>query len=231
MSFTTNPLVLFMRSFARRFGVNRLIAPFIYGSGYETRYDNAFQELLIEGDCVWDVGANIGYYTTLFARKVGESGSVFAFEPSPDNFLRLTTSCAGFKNVRLLPFGLGQKNAQVSFVQGTDELGATSHVVDGLASDDTKVDLKSAFSVISEDLAKKPCAIKIDVEGFEYEVLLGLSNELYNSGLRLIGIEMHFSVLESRGMKNAPIEIEKLLFNSGFKISWPDSSHLLARRI
>ena len=42
-------------------------------------------KLIEEGDVVVDVGANIGYFTCLFGKRVGSSGMVHAFEPDRDN--------------------------------------------------------------------------------------------------------------------------------------------------
>ncbi|MFH1888963.1 MAG: FkbM family methyltransferase [Candidatus Omnitrophota bacterium] len=57
-----------------------------------------------EGQVVVDIGANIGYYTLLFAELVGKGGKVFAFEPNPDNFSLLSknVSANGFENVVLV---------------------------------------------------------------------------------------------------------------------------------
>ncbi len=49
----------------------------------------ALRQELRRGDVVVDVGANIGYYTILASRLVGEGGKVYAFEPEPDNFAML----------------------------------------------------------------------------------------------------------------------------------------------
>jgi len=129
MSWRTNSLVLAARNIGRSLGLNRYLARLLNGSGYETIYDNAFQQSLRQGDCVWDVGANVGYYTKLFSQRVGEEGRVFAFEPSPVNFSRLSTACVGLVNVQLRQFGLGQTDGSLSFQQGADDLGATSRVV------------------------------------------------------------------------------------------------------
>jgi len=53
---------------------------------------------------VVDIGANIGYYTLIFARLVGEQGRVFAFEPDPANFSLLAKNVAvnNYHNVELI---------------------------------------------------------------------------------------------------------------------------------
>jgi FkbM family methyltransferase len=60
------------------------------------------------GDSVIDVGANVGYYTLLFARRVGDHGRVFAFEPDPANFelLRRNVEANGYENVVLVPLAV-----------------------------------------------------------------------------------------------------------------------------
>lgn len=129
MSWRTNRLALLARDVGRMLGLNRWIAIWLNGRGYETRYDGAFSAALRPGDTVWDVGANVGYYTRQFAERVGGKGKVFAFEPSPVNFTRLSAACTGLDNVQLYQMGLGREAATLALVQGYDELGATSRVV------------------------------------------------------------------------------------------------------
>jgi hypothetical protein len=76
-----------------------------------------------------------------------------------------------------------------------------------------------------------PNVIKIDVEGFEEEVLTGMPRVLANQGLRAIFLEVHFALLEQRGKPTAPIRIQQKLRDCGFTIKWLRSrSHLQGTR-
>lgn len=232
MSWITSTLVLSLRRVGRRLGLNSYIARALFGDGYEASYDKGFQELLKPGDCVWDVGANVGLYTLAFSDRIGNDGYVFAFEPSPINYASLLGACGALSNVRVLNIGLGASEGVVAFQQGADKLGATSRVVPGeVGGAQVAVQISSADELIRNGSVKMPNAIKIDVEGFEPEVIEGLSVALSDLQLRLIGIEMHFGLLQERGLPNAPRSIEALLINHGFSIRWPDSSHILAVRV
>ena len=83
-----------------------------YNKQYEPEETQFFIDNLKEGMRVVDVGANIGYYTTLFSRLVGTTGSVIAFEPDPTNFSLLEKNCKanGCRNVRLEQLALSDKN-------------------------------------------------------------------------------------------------------------------------
>ena len=179
---------------------------------------------------MWDVGANIGHYTGLFAERVGIEGCVFAFEPSLINHARLVGDCGKLPNVCILHIGLGAIDGKVAFHQGTDELGATSHVASHSEEGQMKIDIRAGDSLVEDGTAIMPNAIKIDVEGFEPEVMEGLVNSLGDRQLRVIGIEMHFGILQERDLADAPRSIEILLVNHGFEIFWTDSSHILAVR-
>ncbi len=186
-----------------------------------------------KNDVVWDVGANVGHYTKLFADITDSQGKVFAFEPSPQNYKRLALNLKGVENVVLLPYGLGDKEETVAFKQGDDELGATSQVLDVTVSagGHDQVEICCGDRLVGSGSAGLPNFVKIDVEGFELEVLTGMRETLNSQKLRALGIEVHFGLLAARGMAHAPQQIEALLRRAGFSCSWPDSSHILATRI
>jgi FkbM family methyltransferase len=178
---------------------------------------------------VWDVGANVGYYTHLFSERVGPSGKVFAFEPSSQNFVRLRERCELLLNVELINVGLGSKDTTLEFLQGDDNLGATSRIVEDNGSDQF-VSIRSGDSLLQEGAVDPPNVLKIDVEGFEWEVINGLQTLIRNRSLTAIGVEVHFGLLQQRGDTMAPQRLERFLRDAGFTITWPDPSHILGVR-
>ncbi len=228
MSLLTNPAILFLRNVGRKIGINSSIAKLILGSEYEHSYDQALSEQLHPGDCIWDVGANIGHYTGVFANAVGPDGRVIAFEPSPVNFLKLESEHGSHANVELYQMAMGDVDSHVCFGQGKDALGATSKVV---SDSDLKVEMRTGRSLLENGKLRFPNIIKIDVEGYELEVLRGFGNLLNNTKLHAIGIEVHFQLLSQRGNPSAPKQIETMLQEFGFEMRWVDPSHLIGTRL
>ena len=83
---------------------------------------------------------------------------------------------------------------------------------------------------IAENAALAPNRIKIDVEGFESEVLSGLAGHLRSEKLKTLFIEFHFGLMAARGLVNEPRGITKMLRQNSFVISWTDQSHICAHR-
>ena len=75
-----------------------------------------------------------------------------------------------------------------------------------------------------------PAVVKIDVEGFEGEVLDGMGSMLDLRSLRTVCVEVHFRKLDERGKRHEPIRITRLLQSHAFTVKWVDRSHFVGRR-
>jgi FkbM family methyltransferase len=140
------------------------------------------------GDVVADVGANIGLYTIALAKRVGDSGKVHAFEPDPANFRALDRHCClNEVTARVVSYqvAVAGTDGRVAFEAGR---GSESHVSSSsMVSEVDGVRLDSVFAGNRIDF------LKIDVEGFEEEVVKGASELLSDRarGPRIIYIEVH----------------------------------------
>ena len=234
MSWQTNPAIIGLRNVARKTGVIQCINQFLpRKKNYEQAFDTAMFGAIKPGDVIWDVGANVGYYTRKFSDSVGSAGQVFAFEPFPATAARLRAELTGVKTVTVLPVALGAETGTVSMREGDDEFGATNRIVAQGAGESrvTCVDIATGDSIFSRGLAAAPAIIKIDTEGFELEVLNGMQEILNRATLRAVFIEVHFGILAERGLSAAPGRIERLLSEKGFRNRWLDLSHLAAYRL
>jgi FkbM family methyltransferase len=202
-------------------------------SKYEEAVDKALLASVQPGDIVWDVGANIGHYSVKLADRVGDGGRVLAFEPSPSNLERLRATTSAYSNITVMQIGLSSTAGRAHFVQGEDQIGATSRLSrpsETAEANAVEVELTRGGDLVASGAVPQPDAIKIDVEGHELEVLEGLSEVLTNPQLRALVIEVHFGLLAEAGRASAPKDIERLLERAGFKRSWIDASHLHATR-
>jgi FkbM family methyltransferase len=118
------------------------------------------------GSHVVDVGANIGYYLLLWESLVGPGGFVHCLEPEPDNLveLRRNVSANCLKNVAVLPVAAGAQDTSIFMTFGINSAVATG---DQKGYNVPLRTLRSLFAGERVDL------IKIDVEGYEGEVLHG----------------------------------------------------------
>lgn len=231
MDLVTNPISRVLRNFLRRLGLASFVKKHVIGLWVRNPMsEEQFGQMLIEAarprDVVWDVGANVGLYTTKLLERVGESGVVCAFEPAPDNLMPLRAAVTGYANVHIFAHALGDQLGQVEFsVSGTTgQIVGTAN-----AANTITVAMVTGDSIVAEHPHLVPCVMKIDTEGAEFAVLSGLATTLADRRLRSIFVEVHFGLLESTGRGEHPKRILGLREN-GFATQWIDASHLLATR-
>jgi FkbM family methyltransferase len=220
-----------LRSFGRRLGIfPPLVRAFrkLSGARYEQRFDAALLAAIRSGDIVWDIGANEGLYTEKFARQVEPSGHVVAFEPSPRNVEVLRSRFTNSNRVTICPVALADQAGTATFYANGSVDGTTDSLV---ARTPGAVPLQVEVRTGDEFLLRfPPNVIKIDVEGFELEVLGGLREVLASPALRSVLIEVHFGILSDRGLATAPAELTALLRKAALAVSWIDASHLAGQR-
>jgi len=157
--------------------------------GLQDFYDMFFLlHFLRKEDLFLDVGANIGSYTILAAAHVG--AETMSFEPVPVTYSHLLNNI--FINqvqerVTAFNIGIGSASGHMNF---TSSLDTTNHVAKDADTAVIMVRVESLDNVLSE---KTPALIKIDVEGFETEVLKGAEKTLANEELKAIIIELNGS--------------------------------------
>lgn len=136
---------------------------------------------------VVDIGANIGFYTKVLSKLVGQSGEVHAFEPDPENFKRLEKNLAGFKNVFLNPNACASTNTQIQLFRSKN-LNVDHHCFETEEIRES-VEVKAvSLDDYFKNLAISPDFIKIDVQGFDYSVLSGARQIIKNSSeLKILG--------------------------------------------
>lgn len=178
---------------------------FLWGD-YEPSQTRLFREIVRTGDVVADVGTNFGWYATLFARWVGSSGRVHAFEPIP-SFRALAQENLALNllttRVSLNEMGLGEKAGEF-----------TVHTFSGLPSGHASVsDLGRADAVPHHCRVEALDAyvrrvglerldfMKIDVEGFERDVLAGAMKVLCKEDAPVVAFEVNMDCLGHLGLR------------------------------
>jgi FkbM family methyltransferase len=183
------------------------------------------------GDTVWDVGANVGVYAAQFAER--GAANVVCFEPAPAAVAalrhRFPEGSAGANPVRIVPIALADRRGTATFSADGSSPNNQIGTSDG-TKPTVEIQVRSADEALIEFALPTPNVIKIDVEGYELEVIEGLSRLLASKELRSVFVEVHFSLLHNRKLDEAPASILQTLRQHGFRVHWVDPSHIGAHR-
>lgn len=130
-------------------------------------------------DVVIDVGINIGNYLLHFAQKA-TSGSVHGFEPNIEvfNYVKKNCSLNSFKNIYLNNFGLGNSSSTFEMAQINENLGMNKIVASGTLKNTFSIQVERFDDYVIKNNISTIDVVKIDVEGFEMNVLLGAEESI-----------------------------------------------------
>jgi FkbM family methyltransferase len=172
-----------------------LQATIFHHGTWEPNVSSALEALARPGDVVADIGANIGYYTLLLAKRVGPSGHVVAIEAHPRfaAIVRENVALNGFGNVRVEQLAVSDRTGELILHEGprSNSGSTTTRERRGLAPS-FSVPARSLFEILSADEIARVSLIKIDIEGAEGPVLRELLDRIDLFGPRLaIAVEVN----------------------------------------
>jgi len=168
----------------------------VYAQRFEKQEIDTFQRIIKPGMTIVDAGANIGLYSLIASKLVGDKGKVFSFEPSLETFQRFLNNIKlnRFSNITPLNFGLGDKpNEKLILRQDKGYGDAERYLFPANEAPSIKLENMNEILIEEEIIidtldnylnkinVNKIDFLKIDTEGFEYYILKGAEQMLKNS--------------------------------------------------
>ena len=152
------------------------------------------------GSVVVDAGANIGIYSQFFSKCVGPGGAVHSFEPSPQNFSRLSEALSHFPNVYLNQMAVSDKTGE-SLLYVSDELNVDHRMYPPADGARETIVIRAVALDDYFTPGERVDLIKMDIQGYELHALRGAERvirenrriklllEFWPHGLRHAGVD------------------------------------------
>ena len=216
---------------------NSLISFILTNNDYERETREVIENIISQGDTFFDLGANIGFFSLLTARIVGDEGKIYAFEPTPSTLKFLTKNISenNFNNrVIVEKYAVSNKIGKVNFRlnKGSECNSITENSGQGTIS----VNTITLDKYVKDRKIKKVDLIKMDIEGQEFSALQGMKDvNKTNKDLKII-FEFHKENLNENGMTGLEIFLLlkdygfnrfTVLFRKPYEILIPDDFHII----
>jgi FkbM family methyltransferase len=152
----------------------------------EPELQRRFTTLLEPGQVLFDVGANIGFFSMLGASLVGPDGRVYAFDPVPHHAdaIRHNLGLNDIRNFTLIEKAVADHSGRARLLVPPESTGARVDSQDPapgeghIEVEEIDVDLVTLDELVESNVIRPPDVVKIDVEGAEVEVVKGMSRTL-----------------------------------------------------
>lgn len=198
------------------------LSQLIHCRNFEYEERHFLNHFLKAGDIFIDVGANIGLFTLIAARRVIPGGCVYAFEPTRMVFERLRENIAlnRCNNVNVYRWALSDTESQRQLYQSEDGFDAWNSLVKPVKEENYSqetVDCRQLDDVVANDkLIGRVALIKIDVEGWETRVLQGACRTLSRGDAPVLLVEFTDETALSAG--SSCRELYQLLESFGYRL-------------
>ncbi len=196
-------------------GIGRELA--LYGV-HEKNSTEEVKRVIKPGMKILEIGANIGYYALIETKLAGPTGHLYAIEPSPYNFdlLKRNLELNNIRNADLHQAAFGEKRDKVKFYM-YDRSNLSSFIKrEDMGMETTEIEVEM---VTLDDFLRLKNAdfIRMDVEGYELEILKGGTQVLSSdSKPKLFFIEVHSDLLHKKDSSGR--EIIELLAKYGYEV-------------
>jgi len=172
-----------------------------YESDYEPETFDFFRKNLKPGDIVFDIGAHIGLFSVVASRLVGETGKVYAFEPTPftRGVLGKVIKLNGCDhNVEIRTEAVSEKKGTAYFFDtGTEVSNANSLIETSRSKKKLEVPVTSVDEFVAERGLLVNC-LKVDVEGAELQVLRG-ARKVFTEQRPVARLGLHPEMMAANG--------------------------------
>jgi FkbM family methyltransferase len=130
-----------------------------------------------------DIGANIGYYTALASKRIGEQGRIIALEPDPENFRYLQQNVAanGAHNAVCIQKAAAGESGVLRLYVNPENRGDNRLYANDLCDSSYEVEVSTVDTMLEECGVERVDLVKIDVQGFEGHVLRGMRQTIQRS--------------------------------------------------
>ncbi|HSS20310.1 MAG TPA: FkbM family methyltransferase [Pyrinomonadaceae bacterium] len=188
----------------------------VYLGAFEPVESRQVRSYLKGGMTFVDVGANVGYYTLMAASLVGEAGRVISFEPSPYAFARLqeTIFHNRLSTVHLVQAGLGDVAGEVELCMPVPG-NHTPSMVPQEGGRPIQVPVVRLDDYLEQNNIDEVHLMKIDVEGFEPNVINGSLRHLREGKIRAILCEFNSDWLSAND--SSSLSLFNMILDCGFK--------------
>lgn len=188
---------------------------------WDSSKEKLFKKFVNPGDCVADIGANIGYHTLTLSRLVGKLGKVYSFEPETDNFRLLQKNIKenNVKNVDMIKMGISNKKDNVKL-----NFGEKTHGGGTILNYQINYGFEIIKTITLDDFfkGKKIDFLKLDIEWAELKAFEGGKKTLK----KVKGIITEFMPDSLISVGINPLKFIEILEKGGFNLYAIDEKNL-----
>ena len=172
---------------------------FLYKKSSDRKKIEYLKNTIKPGMTILDIGANIGFYTSLFSELTGANGKVYAFEPDKTNFRHLEKLTSKYSNITIENSAVGDKTQMIKLYYSKN-LNVDHQTYDtGENRNYSEVNCIALDDYFSEN--EKADFIKIDIQGYDYFAVAGMKKTIERSEKVMI-----FGEFWPYGLKKAGVD-------------------------